>query len=227
MRILVVEDDLMLANGLASALRGTGHAVDCVASGQDADCALSAEEYELVVLDLQLPKIDGFEVLRRMRWRKVGTPVLILTARDGVEDRINGLDLGADDYLSKPFQMGEFEARVRALGRRSRGALDNRLEIGALTVDLKGRRAYLAERPVELSAREFAVLELLASRAGRVVSKEALIKSLYEWDEEASPNAIEIYVHRVRRKLLAVGGGIAIRTIRGLGYLLERTDAPT
>jgi two-component system OmpR family response regulator len=220
MRILIVEDDLILADGLAHTLRSMGHAVDCVATGPDADQALGAEEYEFVILDIELPKFDGFEVLRRLRRRKASTPVLVLTARDSVHDRIQGLDLGADDYLTKPFEMGELEARIRALGRRARGLVENRIDIGALSVDLKGRRAYVAGTAVELSAREFAVLEVLAGRAGRVVSKEALIKSLYQWDEEVSLNAIEIYVHRLRKKLQDMG--IGIRTIRGLGYLLDR-----
>ena len=222
MRILVVEDDLILADGIANALRGAGHAVDGVSSGPDADAALAAAEYELVILDIELPKFDGFEVLRRLRRRKVATPVLVLTARDSVHDRIHGLDLGADDYLTKPFEMGELEARIRALGRRARGIAENRIELGRLAVDLKGQRAFLDGAPVNLSAREFAVLEMLVARAGRVVSKDALMKSLYEWDEEVGPNAIEIYVHRVRKKLQ--DGGVTIKTIRGLGYLLERSE---
>jgi two-component system OmpR family response regulator len=223
MRILVVEDDLILSDGLAGTLRGLGHAVDCVATGAEADSALGTEEYELVILDIELPKLDGFEVLRRLRRRKVATPVLVLTARDAVHDRIRGLDLGADDYLTKPFEMGELEARIRALGRRARGMAENRIDLGRLSVDLKGRRAYIDEAPVNVSAREFAVLEVLAARAGRVVSKDALMKSLYDWDEEVGPNAIEIYVHRLRRKLQ--DGGVAIKTIRGLGYLLERGES--
>jgi two-component system OmpR family response regulator len=223
MRILVVEDDLILSDGLAGTLRGLGHAVDCVATGAEADSALGTEEYELVILDIELPKLDGFEVLRRLRRRKVATPVLVLTARDAVHDRIRGLDLGADDYLTKPFEMGELEARIRALGRRARGMAENRIDLGRLSVDLKGRRAYIDEAPVNVSARVFAVLEVLAARAGRVVSKDALMKSLYDWDEEVGPNAIEIYVHRLRRKLQ--DGGVAIKTIRGLGYLLERGES--
>ena len=220
MRILVAEDDLILSDALAHTLRGAGHAVDCVATGPDADRALGAEEYELVILDIELPKFDGFEVLRRLRRRKSAVPVLVLTARDAVHDRIQGLDLGADDYLTKPFEMGELEARIRALGRRSRGIAENRLELGRLAIDLKGQRAFIDGIPVNLSAREFAVLEVLAARAGRVVSKDALMKSLYDWDEDVGPNAIEIYVHRVRKKLQEAA--VTIKTIRGLGYLLER-----
>jgi two-component system OmpR family response regulator len=220
MRILVVEDDLILADGIANALRAVGHAVDGVATGPDADAALAAAEYELVILDIELPKFDGFEVLRRMRRRKLATPVLVLTARDSVHDRIHGLDLGADDYLTKPFEMGELEARIRALVRRSRGAAEDKIDLGRLAIDVKGRRAFVDGHAVELSAREFAVLEVLAARAGRVVSKEALIATVYQWDREVSPNVMEIFVHRLRRKLQ--DAGVGIRTIRGLGYLLER-----
>jgi DNA-binding response OmpR family regulator len=225
MRILVVEDDSILADGLAHTLRSMGHAVDCMATGPEADRALSAEEYELVILDIELPTFDGFEVLRRLRRRKSATPVLVLTARDSLHDRIRGLDMGADDYLTKPFEMGELEARIRALARRVRGVVENRIEIGRLVVDLKGRRALVDGSPVDLSARELAVLELLAACAGRVVSKDALMKSLYQWDEDVGSNAIEIYVHRLRKKMQDMG--IGIKTIRGLGYLLERTDTPS
>jgi DNA-binding response OmpR family regulator len=220
MRILVVEDDLILADGIANTLRANGHAVDGVATGPDADAALAGEEYELVILDIELPKFDGFEVLRRLRRRKSATPVLVLTARDSVHDRIHGLDLGADDYLTKPFEMGELEARIRALVRRSRGAADDRIDLGRLAIDVKGRRAFVEGRAVELSAREFAVLEVLGARAGRVVSKETLIATVYQWDREVSPNVMEIFVHRLRKKLQ--DAGVGIRTIRGLGYLLER-----
>jgi len=226
MRILLVEDDLILADGIAHALRSSGHAVDCVATGPDADAALAAQGYELVVLDVELPKFDGFEVLRRLRRRKSSTPVLVLTARDAVHDRIRGLDLGADDYLTKPFEMGELHARIRALGRRARGAAEDRIVLGRLEVDVKGKRAFVDGAGIDLSAREFAVLELLAARVGRVVSKDAVIASLYQWESEVSANAIEIYVHRLRRKLQDLGVGI--RTVRGLGYLLDRPepDAP-
>ncbi|MDB5927041.1 MAG: response regulator [Betaproteobacteria bacterium] len=189
-------------------------------TGAEGDRALSTEEYDFVILDIELPLLDGFEVLRRLRKRKAAVPVLVLTARDSVHDRIHGLDIGADDYLTKPFEMGELEARMRALVRRAQGIAENEISLGRLVLDLKGRRALVDGAGVELSAREWAVLELLAARAGRVVSKDALMKSLYEWDEEVSPNAIEIYVHRVRKKLM--DSGVTIRTIRGLGYLLER-----
>ncbi|MGZ5089811.1 MAG: response regulator [Burkholderiales bacterium] len=220
MRVLLVEDDAILADGLAHSLRSLGHAIDCMATGTEADRALSAEEYDFVILDIELPLLNGFEVLRRLRKRKATVPVLVLTARDSVHDRIHGLDIGADDYLTKPFEMGELEARMRALVRRAQGLAENEIALGRLVLDLKGRRALLDRTPLDLSAREWAVLEVLAGRAGRVVSKDALMKSLYEWDDDASPNAIEIYVHRLRKKLM--DSDIVIRTIRGLGYLLER-----
>ncbi|MBI4203832.1 MAG: response regulator transcription factor [Betaproteobacteria bacterium] len=225
MHILVVEDDSVLADALTNSLRALGYAVDCMMTGTDADRALATDDYDLVVLDIELPKLDGFEVLRRMRERKQSVPVLILTAREAVYDRIHGLDLGADDYLTKPFAMGELEARIRALVRRARGAAVNLVSVGQLVIDLKGRQASLNKVPLELSARELAVLEVLASRAGRVVSKDALIHSLYELDKDVGPNVIEIHVHRLRKKLQ--DSNVVIRTIRGLGYLLEPLQAVT
>ena len=221
MRVLLVEDDNILADGVAHALRGLGYAVDSVASGLEADRALTSEQYDLVLLDIELPTLDGLEVLRRLRKRKADVPVIMLTARDSLHDRIHGLDMGADDYLTKPFQMGELEARIRALVRRARGTSENMISVGRLTIDTLGHRAMVDGDPVELSARELAVLELLAARAGRVVSKRSVMQSLYEWDQDVGSNAIEIYVHRIRKKLQ--NSDIGIRTIRGLGYLLEAT----
>ena len=219
MRILVVEDDPVLADALTHTLRDLGYAVDCLMTGGEADRALADEQYDLVVLDIELPVLDGFEVLRRLRRRKAKVPVLVLTARDSVHDRIHGLDIGADDYLTKPFEIGELVARIRALIRRSQGAVENEITVGRLAVDVKGRRAFVDGSPLALSARELAVLEVLAARAGRVVSKDAVMRSLYEWDADVGTNAIEIYVHRIRKKLQ--DSGVAIRTIRGLGYLME------
>jgi len=219
-RILVVEDDAVLADGLADTLRSNGYAVDCLANGVDADSALTTEQYDLVILDIDLPLLDGFEVLRRLRRRKAGVAVLVLTAYDSLHDRVHGLDSGADDYLTKPFEMEELEARMRALLRRAGGVAENEIALGRLVIDLKGRQALVDGECIELSARELAVVEVLASRAGRVVAKETLLSSLYQWDESVSVNAIEIYVHRARKKLS--GSGVTIRTIRGLGYLLER-----
>jgi two-component system OmpR family response regulator len=219
MRVLLSEDDEILADGISKALRQAGFAVDHVATGIDADQALQSNNFDLLILDLGLPGIDGLEVLRRLRTRKQVLPVLILTARDRLEDRVTGLDFGADDYLTKPFDLPELEARVRALLRRGRVAADVEVVYGALRFDTVGRRVTVHDQQLELSARELAVLEILLQRGGKVVSKEQLIEHMYGWDEEVSHNAMEVNVHRLRKKLEAAG--INIRTIRGLGYLLE------
>ena len=221
MRILIVEDDPVLADGLTRSLRATDYAVDHANNGAEADHVLATQAYDLVILDLGLPKLDGSAVLRRLRRRGSAVPVLILTARDALEDRVKGLDLGADDYLSKPFDLPELEARVRALIRRGLSGGSSMLTHGALAVDTAGRRATLNGAPLDLSARELGVLEVLMMRSGRVVAKEQLAEQLYGWEEEVGPNAIEVYVHRLRRKLEPAG--VNIRTIRGLGYLLEKS----
>jgi two-component system, OmpR family, response regulator len=220
MRVLIAEDDPVLADGLTRSLRGSDYAVDCVTDGGEADHVLTAQNYDLVILDIGLPRLDGYEVLRRLRRRGSKTPVLILTARDALDDRVKGLDLGGDDYITKPFDLPELEARVRALIRRGQSGGGSVLSHGALTLDTVGRRATLAGEPLDLSARELGVLEVLMLRSGRVVNKDQLAEQLYGWDEEVGPNAIEVYVHRLRRKLEPAG--VTIRTIRGLGYLLEK-----
>jgi two-component system, OmpR family, response regulator len=219
MRILIVEDDTVIQDGISRALKLANYAVDCASNGADADQMLTAQDYDLAILDLGLPKIDGFEVLRRLRKRKSSTPVLILTARDAVEDRVKGLDIGADDYIIKPFAMPELEARVRALIRRGQFGATARLVNGALSLDTAGRRAYIGEDALDISARELALLEILLLKSGRVVSKEQILERLCNWDEELGSNAIEVYIHRLRKKLEPAA--IKIRTIRGLGYLLE------
>ncbi len=221
MRILLAEDDQVLADGLCRSLRGSGYAVDHVDSGSDADSALALHEYDLLILDLGLPRMSGLDVLKRLRARNDGLPVLILTAADSVEQRVRGLDLGADDFMSKPFALTELEARVRALVRRSMGASTSQLRCGALVYDQVGRMAWLNEQPLELSAREVGLLEILLQRAGRLVSKEQIVSHLCEWGEEVSHNAIEVYMHRLRKKLES-GGSVRIATVRGLGYCLER-----
>lgn len=223
MRILIVEDDPVLADGLTRSLRHGEYAVDCVSDGQQADHVLTAQTYDLVILDLGLPKLDGFEVLRRLRRRSANTPVLVLTARDGIQDRVKGLDLGADDYLTKPFELPELEARVRALIRRGQSGGASSITHGRLTLDTVGRRVSDGDTPIELSARELGVLEVLMMRSGRVVSKEQLAEKLYGWDEDVGANAIEVCVHRLRKKIEPAG--VTIRTIRGLGYLLEKERA--
>lgn len=224
MRILIAEDDEVLANGLARAMQHSGYAVDCVNNGADADAMLKlGHAFNLIVLDIQLPKLDGFTVLRNLRERNRHVSVIILTARDSVEDRVKGLDLGADDYLSKPFNLQELEARVRALIRRGQCGTNPLLTCGELSYDSVGRRASIAGISLELTAREIGVLEALMMRAGRVVSKEQLLECLYNYSEEASNNAIEVYIHRLRKK--TEGAGITIRTIRGLGYMMGVTPS--
>jgi two-component system, OmpR family, response regulator len=222
MRILIVEDDPVLADGLTRSLRANDYAVDHAPDGMQADHVLATQSYDLVILDLGLPRIEGYEVLRRMRRRGSRVPVLVLTARDALEDRVRGLDLGADDYLTKPFDLPELEARVRALIRRGQAGGSSVLTHGPLALDTAGRRATLRGAPLELSARELGVLEVLLMRSGRVVGKEQLAAQLYGWEEEVGNNAIEVYVHRLRRKLEPAG--VIIRTVRGLGYLLEKAD---
>src|SRR5689334_1540763 len=220
MKILVVEDDTVLAAALTRALNQATYTVDLVEDGEAANRVLGAGSYDLVVLDIALPKLDGMSVLRRLRDRRSHVPVLILTARDTLEDRVAGLDLGADDYLTKPFDLPEFEARVRALIRRGHYNAGTSMTHGRLRFDTAGRRLYHDEEPIELSARELAVIELLLSRQGRVVSKEQMIDRLFGFGADVATNAIEVYVHRVRKTLEPFG--IDIRTVRGMGYLLDK-----
>jgi two-component system OmpR family response regulator len=223
MRILVAEDDAVLAEAVQRSLRQSGHAVDWVKNGAEAEDALQIENFDLLILDLGLPKKSGLDVLKRLRGRDSRLPVLILTASDGVSDRVRGLDAGADDYLAKPFDLAELEARVRALARRGMAGSPTLLRHGALAYDQVGRVARLHGEPLELSARELNLLEILLQRTGRLVSKEQLVSHLCEWGEEVSPNAIEVYVHRLRKKLEP--GGVRIVTVRGLGYSLEKAPA--
>jgi two-component system, OmpR family, response regulator len=220
--ILVVEDDSLLSEGLVNALARAGHAVEHTGLGRHADQLLTDRPFDLVVLDIGLPDIDGFEVLRRLRQRRSTVNVLVLTARDDVDDRVHGLDLGADDYLTKPFSVREFEARVRALLRRS-AAAPTQWTVGNLTVDVAAKRVKINDRPVDLTPREWSLLELFLTRPGRVLSKEQIGESLFSYDEQLSPNAIEVHVSRLRAKIES--GGIHIRTVRGFGYLWEGDDA--
>ena len=220
MRILIAEDDPLLADGLTRSLRSGEYAVDCVHDGASADHALSTQTYDLAIVDLGLPRLDGFEVLKRLRRRAATPPVLILTARDALQDRVRGLDLGADDYMTKPFELPELEARVRALIRRTVAGGNTLIRHGRLALDTTGRRVTVDDQPLDLTARELGVLEVLMLRSGRVVSKDQITEKLYSWDEEVGANAIEVCVHRLRKKIEP--SGISIRTIRGLGYLMEK-----
>jgi two-component system OmpR family response regulator len=222
MRILLVEDDKVLADAISRALVQSAHAVDIICTGEEADHALALGIYDLAVLDIGLPGVSGLDVLRRVRARRSTMPVLMLTAFDTLEDRVRGLDLGADDYLSKPFDLPELEARVRALLRRGSNATPY-LEHGLLRFDTVGRRVFHDKRPLELSPRELAVLELLLMRKGRVVSKVQMVNHLYGWGDEVGDNAIEVHVYRLRKKLEPLG--CEIRTVRGMGYLMDDSDA--
>ncbi|HEV7813685.1 MAG TPA: response regulator transcription factor [Janthinobacterium sp.] len=222
MHVLLVEDDAVLADGLTRILTGHGMAVDVVNNGSQADSVLQRSEVAVVVLDIGLPGIDGFEVVRRLRARGSNIPVLLLTARDAIEDRVRGLELGADDYLVKPFATAELVARLKALVRRNtpKPAL---LALGELSLDTDSKRARVGERLIELSVREWAVLEYLLQHGSRVVSKQQIIDAILPWGEEVTLNAVEVYISRLRLKI--GDAGISIRTIRGFGYMLEQNHA--
>lgn len=218
MRILLVEDDALLGDALQVGLRGAGFVVDWVTDGVAAETALAGEEFAAVVLDLGLPRLAGLELLRRLRGRGNRTPVVVLTARDAVEDRVRGLDLGADDYVAKPVSLAELAARLRAVTRRAMGVASGVLTLGSLSIDPAARTVVFRGAPVDLQAREFALLYALASRAGRVLTRSQLEARLYEWDRGLDSNAIDVYVHHLRRKLSPE----LIRTVRGVGYVIPR-----
>jgi two-component system OmpR family response regulator len=219
LRILIAEDDATLTHALRYALRQAGYAVDCVGNGTEADAALCANEFDLLILDISLPKLSGLEVLKRLRARDSRLPVLLLTALGSVSDRIRGLDAGADDYVAKPFDLAELTARVRALVRRGMSGAPTLIRYGQLSFDQVGRVVELAGVRLALSARELGLLEMLLQRPGRLVPKEALVEHLCAWGEEVSDNAIEVYVHRLRKKLES--GDVRIANVRGIGYCLE------
>jgi two-component system OmpR family response regulator len=223
MDVLLVEDDTSLSDGIARILLGAGHAVEARATGSDALEATRSRRFDLMLLDIGLPGIDGYEVLRRLRGAQDATPVLVLTARDHVNERVHGLDLGADDYLAKPFAMAELGARVRALLRRVQMRSSPRMTHGPLSLDKAARRAYLAGEPLDLTAREWAVLEVLLQKVEKIVSKDNIVHWVSGWDGDLSPNAVEVYVSRLRAKLEPAG--IRIRTVRGFGYMLEEFRA--
>jgi two-component system OmpR family response regulator/two-component system response regulator QseB len=219
MRILLVEDDELLGDALQAGLRDAEFAVDWVRDGAAAEAALLAEGVGVVLLDLGLPRLSGFELLRRVRARGDRTPVIVLTARDALDDRVRGLDLGADDYLVKPVALAELAARIRAVTRRACGVASGVIRVGSIGLDPASRSVTQAGVPVELQPREFALLHALALRAGQVLTRAQLESQLYEWNEALDSNAIEVHVHRLRRKL----GPDCIRTVRGVGYMLPMT----
>ncbi|MGE5946561.1 MAG: response regulator [Betaproteobacteria bacterium] len=218
MRILLVEDDPELGDGLTVGLRQEGLAVDWLKDGNSADQALQSESFDLVVLDLGLPRLSGMEVLARARSRGQTMPVLILTARDATGDKVSGLDAGADDYLVKPINLDELSARIRALARRSAGRSVPLLSHGNITLDPAARTVMLSGQSVELSGREFSLLEVLLENAGRVLSRSHLEQSLYGWRDEPDSNALEVHIHHLRKKL----GSELIRTLRGVGYTIPK-----
>lgn len=219
MKILLVEDDVALGEAVVLAARQAGFTIDWSRDGIEAEHALSGFEYDAMLLDLGLPRKEGLDVLRSARARGRSLPVMILTARDAVEDRVRGLDAGADDYVLKPFALEELFARLRALLRRAHGVADSTLRVGRLAFDSVRRQASVDGSLLVLSARETEVLEILLHHTGRVAGKEAIADRLAGWDEGVGENAVEVYIHRLRRKL--EGSGVSIRTLRGLGYLLE------
>ena len=222
MRILLVEDDAVLGDGLSRSLGDWGFDVTLAETGTYANSALCTQPYDLLILDLGLPDMDGRDVLRQLRARKSAIPVLILTARDGLNDRVGGLELGADDYMTKPFELLELEARVRALLRRSHGGFDNDIRFGRLTLNIRDQQIVADGIPLALPPREYGVLEALLLHIGRVVSKDSIAQRLAVRSEELADNAIEVYVHRLRKRLEPLA--ISIRTVRGLGYLLEHSE---
>ncbi|OCP10137.1 MULTISPECIES: response regulator transcription factor [Ensifer] len=224
MRILLVEDNQDLAEGLSAILRGSGYAVDVVSDGASAHAVAATETFDLVILDLNLPEMDGLDVLRAMRARQNRAAVLILTARGAPEEKIKGLDLGADDYMIKPFDVGELEARVRVLLRRQAGLRASTVSYGNVSLDLNTRSFSSGGVPIEIPARELGLLELLFMRAGKVVAKDAIMQSLTGFDDDLSPNAIEQYVSRLRKRLAP--HGLTVRTARGIGYYLDKMAGP-
>ncbi|MBG7602831.1 MAG: response regulator transcription factor [Gammaproteobacteria bacterium] len=218
MRILLVEDDALLGEGIQTGLAQDGYTVDWLKDGRVADKALQHEEFDLLVLDLNLPGLSGLDLLKALRSRESDIPVLILTARDTVSDRIAGLDCGADDYMVKPFDIDELSARMRALLRRSSGRASPYIVNGELCIDPSSHRVTMNGREVALSQREFAILELLAANAGRALPRSRIEESLYGWESDVGSNALEVHIHHLRKKL----DNNWIRTIRGVGYMMEK-----
>lgn len=223
MKILLIEDDLVLSDGLLHTLAQSGYTVTPANSALAAETCLLHQDFDLLILDLGLPDMDGLELLRRLRNRKLYLPILILTARDGVHDRVCGIEQGADDYLTKPFELRELEARIHGLIRRCYGGFNQKIPLGALVVDTQSHQVFCAEQALQFSEREYGLLEILLLQIGKVVGKERIAQRLAEHDDALTDNAVEIYIHRLRKRLEPYH--ITIRTVRGLGYLLEKPDA--
>jgi len=221
MRILLVEDDELLGDGIVTGLQQEGHAVDWIKDGKTAAMTIPHEEFDAVLLDLGLPRMDGVEVIKVVRKEGVSTPIMILTARDAIEDRVAGLDAGADDYITKPFDLNEVLARLRALTRRSSGRATPVIEHGNITLDPAAREVIFKGSPVKLSRREFSLLHALLQNRGRVISRNQIIETLYGWDEDIDSNALEVHIHHLRKKF----GSDVIRTIRGIGYMVSKQDS--
>ena len=222
MRILIIEDDALVADGMRRGLSQSGFAVDHVSSAELAEAALTQENFDLLLVDLGLPGADGFDLIKRLRRGGNSAPVLIVTARDALADRVSALDVGADDYLVKPFALPELAARCRALIRRSKSSSNSDLSIGPLRLDISRRETKVHARPVDLTRREWAILECLALHAGQVVAKDRLQQAISSWEDGITTNAVEVYISRLRGKL---GDDVAIRTVRGLGYRLDESVA--
>ncbi|MDZ4263197.1 MAG: response regulator transcription factor [Pseudomonadota bacterium] len=221
MRLLLVEDDLLLGDGISAGLKQDGYTVDWVQDGESADHALQSEHFDIVVLDINLPRLSGIGVLKRLRDRRNVIPVLLLTARDTITDRVQGLDCGADDYLTKPFDLNELNARLRALLRRSSGRATPLLVNGLIVLDPAARRVTLDGQEIELSQREFVLLQAFLDNLGRVLSRTRLEQMLYGWGVEVESNTLEVHIHHLRKKLTTT----LIRTVRGVGYVMEKSDA--
>ncbi|AGH72482.1 two-component system response regulator PmrA [Edwardsiella piscicida] len=219
MKILIVEDDTLIQQGLAQAMARENYACDCAGSAASASALLQSSHYSLIILDLGLPGMDGASALRQWRREGIDAPVLILTARDTVSDRVGGLDAGADDYLVKPFALAELLARVRALIRRMQGLCNNALQVDDIHLDLSSQQVSCGGLPLEITPKEFAILTRLMMRAGQTISREVLQQDLYSWQDELSSNSLEVHIHNLRRKL----GKNRIKTLRGVGYRLEKT----
>jgi len=219
MRILLVEDDKLLGEGIQLGLQQEGHIIEWLKDGKLAEYTAMHEQFDAIILDLGLPRVSGLDILKNMRQENVATPVMILTARDGIDERVKGLDLGADDYLTKPFDLSEISARLRAITRRSMGRATPMIKHNNITLDPASREVTLKDKPIKISRREFALLHTLLTHAGKVISRNHIIESLYGWEEDIDSNALEVHIHHLRKKF----GNHFIRTIRGIGYMIHKT----